>query len=120
MGHFPHIPSYQFYKLLCPIAKPNVQTSDAAVRIVDYGNTPELECLANGWPVPRVSWWLDGSEIQHFDDDYTYILRRYGENILFMKIISVTKKYQRVKFTCRADNVFGTSERSVEIQVRRE
>lgn len=100
-------------------AKPNVQTSDAAVRIVDYGNTPELECRANGWPVPRVSWWLDGSEIQHFDDDYTYILRRYGENILFMKIISVTKKYQHAKFTCRADNVFGTSERSVEIQVRR-
>ncbi|XP_022807987.1 hemicentin-1-like [Stylophora pistillata] len=100
-------------------AKPKAQTSDSAVRIVDLGNTPELECRAYGWPVPRVSWWLNGSQIHHLDAQNTYLLHQQAVNVLSMKILIVREEHQHSKFTCRADNVFGTSERSVEIQVRR-
>lgn len=103
-----------------PTAKPKAQTSDSAVRIVDLGNTPELECRAYGWPVPRVSWWLNGSQIHHLDAQNTYLLHQQAVNVLSMKILIMREEHQHAKFTCRADNVFGTSERSVEIQVRRE
>lgn len=91
-----------------------------SVKIVDKGDVPELGCRGSGWPMPRVSWWRNGSEILDGDYFHSYIIRYYlGNNLLSMKILDVVG-YHQGTHTCRAENLFGTIEENVYIMVKSE
>ena len=89
-----------------------------SVKIAKAGSTPELVCKASGWPVPSLSWWRHDSKINDGDYLHSYMIReRYG-NELSMKILDI-KGYHHGTYFCRAHNIFGTSDKYVNIMVKR-
>ena len=98
------------------IGKPKL-TKLPSVIIAEAGSTPKLVCKASGWPVPRLSWWRNGSKINDGDYYYSYMIRKRDDNRLIMKILSI-EGYHHGTYFCRADNIFGASEEYVNIMVK--
>ena len=104
-----------FFMSLLLIGKPKL-TKLPSVIIAEAGSTPELVCKASGWPVPRLSWWRNGSKIRDGDYHYSYVIKR-DDNGLMMKILRI-EGYHHGTYFCRADNIFGASEEYVNIMVK--
>ena len=99
-------------------AKPMLEAIKPVIIAID-GGTPEVgECKARGWPVPRVTWWRKGTNLRNYDYLSSYILTRYAENWLSMKITTI-EGYHHGTHTCRADNLFGTAVENVIVMVKR-
>ena len=108
---------FVFILLMCLFltGKPKLQKLPS-VKIAETYSTPELVCKASGWPVPRLSWWRNGSKIRDGDYHYSYVIKR-DDNWLMMKILSI-EGYHHGTYFCRADNIFGASEEYVNIMVK--
>lgn len=98
------------------IGKPKLKKLPSVI-IAEVDRTPELVCEASGWPAPRLSWWRNGSMIHDGDLGHSYIIRKTGGNLLSMRIIVVDGRHHGT-YSYRADNVFGTSEKYVNIMVK--
>ena len=98
------------------IGKPKL-TKLPSVIIAEADSTPKLVCKASGWPVPRLSWWRNGSKINDGDYYYSYMIRKRDDNRLIMKILSI-EGYHHGTYFCRADNIFGAFEEYVDIMVK--
>ena len=105
-----------FFISLLLIGKPKLTKLPSAI-IAEAGSTPELVCKASGWPVPRLSWWRNGSKINDGDYYYSYMITKRDDDRLIMKILSI-EGYHHGTYFCRADNVFGASEEYVNIMVK--
>ena len=89
------------------------------VKIVKDGHDVVMTCEAeSGWPLPRVSWWKKGLLVRDGDFYESFTLDRLANNILIMRILG-TEGYHHGTYTCRAENMFGTSVEEVNIMVKR-
>ena len=75
-------------------------------------------CRADGWPIPHASWWRNGSQV--FDGDFhaSYIVTNPTDNESVLKIIDIEGDHHGM-YTCRAENMFGTAEETVNVIVKR-
>ena len=98
------------------IGKPKLRKLPSVI-IAEVDRSPELVCKASGWPVPRLSWWRNGAMI--YDGEYlnSFMIRKTVDNGLSMKIL-VIEGYHHGTYSCRADNVLGTSQEYVNIMVK--
>ena len=90
-----------------------------SVKIADIGDTPEVKCEGIGWPLPRKSWWRNGSRIHDGDYHSSYLLINLSGNTLAMKILAIDG-YHHGTYTCRAENMFGIAEENVYVMVKSE
>ena len=87
-----------------------------SVTIANEYSSPELVCKASGWPIPRLSWWRNGSKIHDGDYLHSFMIRK-RDNGLSMKLLSI-EGYHHGTYFCRAENMFGASEEYVNVMVK--
>ena len=76
-------------------------------------------CIAErGWPNPSISWWRNGSRIRDGDNHYSYNVVHKSTGVLRLKIRYI-QGYHQGTYTCRADNIFGTSTEDINVIVKR-
>lgn len=76
-------------------------------------------CIAKrGWPNPSISWWRNGSRIRDGDNHYSYDVDHKSTGVLHLKIRYI-QGYHQGTYTCRADNIFGTSTEDINVIVKR-
>ena len=85
---------------------------------MESGRSPKISCKARGWPTPRTSWWRNGSQIHNGDYYYSYIVYHSADNIVSLVIIAI-EGFHHGTYTCRADNLFGTSVADITFMVKR-
>ena len=89
---------------------PTVSVTSDERRVI-AGDIFILECIANGFPKPRVTWLLDGLPVV-LGSGYSVV----GENNLMIE--SVTEE-QAGTYTCRAISRNGIKEASIKLEVHR-
>lgn len=93
-----------------------------SVEIVEKGLNTDVVCKASGWPAPRLSWWKNGVEIRHGDYYNSYSIhpssRGPDVNTLNLGLI-IASNHHHGTYTCRADNLFGTSTQDINIMIKR-
>ncbi|GBN03613.1 hypothetical protein AVEN_206125-1 [Araneus ventricosus] len=79
-----------------------------------------LECEVQGFPVPRVSWFVDGFPIEEFrlnDSRYDAVDNPQGMpgSVLFIQDVDYEDNRQ---ITCTTDNIDGADETTAQLAVR--
>uniref|UniRef100_A0A493T1C8 Palladin n=1 Tax=Anas platyrhynchos platyrhynchos TaxID=8840 RepID=A0A493T1C8_ANAPP len=92
-------------------ASPPQFTQKLRSQEVAEGNKVLLECRVAGNPVPDVSWFFEGKELQNF----SYIQIHSGSGGLHSLIIAEAFEDDTGRYTCLASNPLGSDSTSAEI-----
>lgn len=122
------IPNYEKYQCGMKRGEENCSVSPGKpklrnlplVKIVNQHYSSEIgDCRVDaGWPRPDVSWWRKGSQLHDNDQSYSIVINNYSSKLSQLKILAING-YQHGTYTCRADNIFGTSEQEVIVMIKR-
>ena len=74
-------------------------------------NSHSLTCPASGIPLPDITWYKSNQPIK--ENTTEYLLLNDGWTL---KILSVTE-HDSARFTCRAKNIVGQSEKAFDLNV---
>ena len=74
-------------------------------------NTVSLTCPASGIPLPQITWYKSNQPIK--DNSTEYLLLNEGWTL---KILSASEAHS-TRFTCRAKNIAGQSEKAFDLNV---
>ncbi|XP_077968359.1 uncharacterized protein LOC144422234 [Styela clava] len=89
----------------------NVKDSDDNPRISETTNL-EIECTAEGFPVPNLSWHRDAVEVKDEVSERVYQTKSSGKSVLFIKNAKIEDSG---KYQCFASNNMTHSARSFTI-----
>lgn len=100
------------------IGKPKLNKLPS-VKKAEVDRTPELVCIASGWPVPRITWRRNGSIIHDGEHRSSFLIRKDEnmDNKLSMKILAI-EGYHHGTYSCHAENALGEAEEYVNIMVK--
>ena len=98
--------------MLCILVPPKIDQPgrvDRPETVIDSSHS--LTCPASGIPLPEITWYKSNQPIK--ENTTEYLLLNDGWTL---KILSVTEQ-DSARFTCRAKNIVGQSEKAFDLNV---
>ena len=94
---------------------PKIKDFPSSVVHADLGHSFKIRCEVHGFPLPRVSWLLNGTGV--FENILYEVKRRVlSENRVSLDVIfPQIKHYNYGRYTCRASNAQGADSKSWEL-----
>ena len=83
------------------------------------GRKASLTCIASGWPLPTVKWFMNGGELTNGDVNQTISLTKEKNEKqlnLSLDIFGANVKHAGY-FTCEAKNKYHTKRRHIQVSV---
>ena len=86
------------------------------------GKKQDFNCTASGWPLPKVKWLMNGTELKDGDMNQTIYLKNktVGDNLILTLAIFDVDLRHAGEYTCEATNNYGTNNRSMSVTASRE
>lgn len=71
-----------------------------------YGTNAKFKCSFIGYPLPRVTWFLNGQNLNQINKPYKYKLYFKRNGVFYLKLFNL-KLNDSGKITCRLENCMG-------------